>query len=373
MAAQLKSQSSAVHALEQRGYLIGKKIGQGTHATVHLAEFMDGNSGKKVKLACKIFNKKKAPHDFLHTFFPRELQILTKIEHPHIIQVHSILQRGPQVFIFMQYAENGDLLEFIRNPRVGTVPEQQARIWFRQMASALQYLHRLHIAHRDLKCENILLSRRFNAKLADFGFARYCVNQEGRRVLSQTYCGSAAYAAPEVVAGSPYNPKMADVWSLGVILFIMLNGVMPFNDKHLAKLLKDQQSRNWAFQPKVRESVSGLAVAMVKLLLEPDVTLRLTVDRVMGHDWLRSRACKERSASRCLQQQHRQVESPPMVHHQHSKNTTEHKAEVLSNNPFKFGLKNQIPLSLPLKLGLRSFQVGADCHNQGNKCNAAEN
>ncbi|KAK9708076.1 Protein kinase domain [Popillia japonica] len=119
------------------------------------------------------------------------------------------------------------------------------------MASGLQYLHNKNIAHRDLKCENILLSRRFNVKLADFGFARFCVDAEGRRVLSQTYCGSAAYAAPEVVNGTPYNPKLSDVWSLGIILFIMLNASMPFDDSNLRKLLKDQMTRNWVFRSRL--------------------------------------------------------------------------------------------------------------------------
>lgn len=119
---------------------------------------MDTNGPKKMNLACKIFDKEKAPKDFLEKFFPRELEILTKIENPHIIQVHSILQRGPRVFIFMRYADNGDLLDFVK--KNGVVPEQQAKLWFRQMASGLHYLHGKNIAHRDLKCENILLSRR---------------------------------------------------------------------------------------------------------------------------------------------------------------------------------------------------------------------
>ncbi|KAK0090788.1 hypothetical protein PV325_003808 [Microctonus aethiopoides] len=281
----LSPRNSEVNALEERGYLIGKKIGQGSYATVHLAEYVEGPpNSKKMRLACKIFDKKKAPDDFLEKFFPRELDILTKIENPHIIQVHSILQRGPRVFIFMRCADNGDLLDFII--RNGVVPEQQSKIWFRQMASGLQYLHAKNIAHRDLKCENILLSRKFNVKLADFGFARFCVDHENRRVLSQTYCGSAAYAAPEVVSGTPYNPKLADVWSLGIILYIMLNGSMPFDDKNLTKLLKDQMSQNWVFRSRVQKTVSSVAKSIVSHILQPDITRRLTLDRVLSHEWI---------------------------------------------------------------------------------------
>lgn len=162
------------------------------------------------------------------------------------------------------------------------------------MASGLHYLHGKNVAHRDLKCENILLSRKFNVKLADFGFARFCVDGEGRRILSQTYCGSAAYAAPEVVSGKPYNPKLSDVWSLGIILFIMLNASMPFDDSNLRKLLKDQMTKNWVFRSRVRDTLSSSAKNLVRHLLEPDLTLRLTLDRALQHDWTKIR--KERSS-----------------------------------------------------------------------------
>lgn len=227
---------------------------------------------------------------------------------PRNSEVHSILQRGPRVFIFMRYADNGDLLDFVK--RNGVVPEQQSKLWFRQMASGLHYLHGKNIAHRDLKCENILLSRKFNVKLADFGFARFCVDHEGRRVLSETYCGSAAYAAPEVVSGTPYNPKLADVWSLGIILFIMLNASMPFDDSNLKKLLKDQMSRNWMFRSRVRETVSALAKSIVKHILEPDITLRLTLERVLGHEWVRTKKEKPGSLTGRL------VHSAPPIHAQ---------------------------------------------------------
>jgi len=275
--------SSEVNALEKKGYVISRKIGQGSYATVHLSEYSEG--GRRVKLACKIFDKERAPKDFLDKFFPRELDILTRIENPHIIQVHSILQRGPRVFIFMRYAENGDMLDFIRQN--GLVPERQAKIWFRQMVQGLQYLHSLNIAHRDLKCENILLSRHWNVKLADFGFARFCVDSDGKRVLSQTYCGSAAYAAPEVVSGTPYNPKLADVWSLGIILYIMVNATMPFDDSNLKKLLKDQLARRWDFRSRVKDVLSPVLTQLVRNILEPDITQRVTLDRIEKHDWVK--------------------------------------------------------------------------------------
>lgn len=283
----LQPTQSEVQALSTRGYHVGAKIGQGSYALVHLADYQEPNTSKNQRLACKIFDKSKAPQDFLDRFFPRELDILTKLENPHIIQVHSILQRGQKVFIFMRYAENGDLLDFVK--RNGMILEQNAREWFRQMASGLQYLHAKQIAHRDLKCENILLSKRYNVKLADFGFARYCTDSDGHRVLSQTYCGSAAYAAPEVVGGTPYNPKHADVWSLGVILFIMLNASMPFDDADLRKLLRDQMAKRWNFRPRVRETVSQGAREMVSRILEPDIERRIKLDSALNHNWMHLR------------------------------------------------------------------------------------
>ncbi|XP_034944763.1 testis-specific serine/threonine-protein kinase 2 isoform X2 [Chelonus insularis] len=226
MALKLSPQSSEINALAERGYYIGKKIGQ----------------------------------------------------------VHSILQRGPRVFIFMRYADNGDLLEYTN--RNGIISEQQSRVWFRQMVLGLYYLHGKNIAHRDLKCENILLSRTFTVKLADFGFARFCVDRDNRRVLSTTYCGSAAYAAPEVVSGTPYNPKLADVWSLGIILYIMLNGSMPFDDSNINKLLKDQIAKKWSFRSRTQKTVSPLGKNMVIKILEPDITLRLNLDRILRHEWM---------------------------------------------------------------------------------------
>ncbi|KAJ8878061.1 hypothetical protein PR048_022524 [Dryococelus australis] len=281
--------------MEQRGYHIKEKIGSGSYATVCRAEYV--TSSKTTSLACKIIDKKKAPKYFLEKFFPRVLDILRKLEHPYIIPVHFILQRESRVFIFMTFAAGGDLLGYIRSH--GPVPEPRSRKWFRQILEGLCYLHGQNIAHRDLKCENILLSAHDNIKIDDVGFARHCVGSNGRRTLSRTFCGSAAYAAPELLSGTSYNPKLADVWSTGVILYIMLNASMPFDDSNLRRMLRDQLTRNWSFRSKVKNSVSQDARMVVGNILEPDVTRRPTVDRVLSYEWVsvRSRDAAETALS----------------------------------------------------------------------------
>jgi len=109
----------------------------------------------------------------------------------------------------------------------------------------------------------------------------------GKRVLSQTYCGSAAYAAPEVASGTPYNPKLADVWSLGIILYIMVNATMPFDDSNLKKLLKDQLARKWDFRSRVKDVLTPTLTKLVRDILEPDITQRITLERISTHDWVR--------------------------------------------------------------------------------------
>lgn len=271
--------------LSKRGYTLGCLVGKGSYATVYLADF-SGSTNCQL-LACRVFDTERAPADFLQNFFHKEIDILTKIRNAHIVQVHSIVAIGPRVFIFMRYEENGDLLEYLKVQ--GAVERERARRWFEQMLNGLHYLHTNEIAHRDLKCENILISRSGNVKLADFGFATYCVDLNGTRLqVSTTFCGSTCYAAPEILSGTPHDPKPADVWSLGVVLFVMLTSTMPFDDsKSLADMVKEQVSRGW----KWRLEEGGIVIprrakAVLGGVLEPDTVRRLTVTEVLAHDWL---------------------------------------------------------------------------------------
>ncbi|XP_031830312.1 testis-specific serine/threonine-protein kinase 3 isoform X2 [Nomia melanderi] len=281
----LNQTSSEEAVLFARGYKFLKKLGEGSYAKVYLSEYKsESEPDKNKKLACKVIDTTKAPKDFVKKFLPRELDILVKVNHPHVVHVHSIFQRRAKYFMFMRYAENGDLLEFIL--KNGAVQESQARVWLRQLTLALQYLHELEIAHRDVKCENVLLTSNYNLKLADFGFARYVIDDQGKQVLSDTYCGSLSYIAPEILRGSPYSPKMSDIWSLGVILYILLNKAMPFDDTDIKRLYIQQRNRKWKFRSKVAPILSEQVKKLVSAILEPDPGKRMKLDQIINSEWI---------------------------------------------------------------------------------------
>ncbi|KZC08871.1 Testis-specific serine/threonine-protein kinase 1 [Dufourea novaeangliae] len=281
----LNQTASEKAILYSRGYKFIKKLGEGAYAKVYLTEYRsETESDKNNKLACKVIDTLKAPKDFVRKFLPRELDILAKVNHPHVVHVHSIFQRRAKYYMFMRYAENGDLLEFIL--KNGAVQEGQARVWLRQLALALQYLHELEIAHRDVKCENVLLTSNYNLKLADFGFARYVIDERGKQVLSDTYCGSLSYTAPEILRGTPYSPKTADIWSLGVVLYILLNKAMPFDDTDIKRLYVQQKNRKWKFRSKVVTNLSEQVKHLITSILEPDPGKRLKLDQIINSEWV---------------------------------------------------------------------------------------
>ncbi|KAK9501294.1 hypothetical protein O3M35_012035 [Rhynocoris fuscipes] len=273
---------SIQNILLKRGYKLGRTIGEGSYCKVKIA-YRASELGFNEKIACKVVNKKKASRDFVTKFLPREVSIVRSIRHPHIVSVCDIIESEDLVYIFMDVCERGDLLDYIRAR--GPLPEARTKFFFRQLVEAVSYLHNKDIAHRDLKCENVLLASRDHLKITDFGFARWCSDiVTKKRVLSETYCGSAAYAAPEILQGVRYNPKMYDIWSLGVILFIMISATMPFDDSNISRLIKAQMSKRFGFPDNV--NVTSKAKRLVSHLLEPDVTKRATIKQVSSYAWL---------------------------------------------------------------------------------------
>lgn len=210
-------QGKRFQVLESQGFIVGKHLGQGSYATVKSA--YDVN--RKHKVAVKIISKRKAPDDYLVKFLPREIEVVKVLKHPCLISFFQVIETTTRFFLIMELSDHGDLLEQIRVRK--TVDEQQAGAWFQNIHDGMLYMHGKQVVHRDLKCENVLINSKGNLKITDFGFAkRMTKHKNGELMLSETYCGSYAYAPPEILKGNPYDAYVADVWSMGVILFTMV-------------------------------------------------------------------------------------------------------------------------------------------------------
>ncbi|XP_030623964.1 testis-specific serine/threonine-protein kinase 1-like [Chanos chanos] len=272
-----------VQVLKKRGYTLGISLGEGSYAKVKSAY----SNRLKTNVAVKIINRKKAPSDFLEKFLPRELEILASLNHRNIVRAYEIFETSEgKVYMVMELGVQGDLLEFIKFR--GALPEDFSRKLFCQLSSAIKYVHDLDVVHRDLKCENLLLDKDFNLKVSDFGFSRrISYDESGRMVLSKTFCGSAAYAAPEVLQGIPYNPKVYDIWSMGVVLFVMLCGSMPYDDSNVKKMLKIQKEHRVNF-PRSK-SVPTECKDLIYRMLNPDVARRIEIDDILEHSWLKGK------------------------------------------------------------------------------------
>lgn len=266
------------------GYILGREIGQGTYSKVRIGVKGD------TRYAVKIIPRHLAPREYVQHFLPRELAIIAKLQHPNIVRVYDILEIKQKVFVVMELATQGDLL--LKITRDGRFSESKAFHYFEQICDAVAYLHKQNIVHRDLKCENILLSPKRQVKLADFSFARNTHNAKNHKVLSRTFCGSAAYAAPEVIQNIPYRPKRYDSWSLGVILYVMVCGELPFDDSNPFQQVRAQMSRQIYFPPSY--NLSKMVRNLIRHLLEPYVLYRCSVPRAMKHPWMRKERIKRK-------------------------------------------------------------------------------
>ena len=189
--------------LERYGYQLGDILGKGSYAVVRKAY----SRRHKKYVAVKIICKKKAPEDFLSKFLPREIKVLKRLHHPHVITLIEVIETNTRMYIITDLAESGDLLEYIR--KNGAMPEATVKHLFRQLVVGITYVHGQDVVHRDLKCENLLLDKDKNIIISDFGFARdNLTSATGKRKLCHTYCGSYAYAPPEILKGKSTQKKM---------------------------------------------------------------------------------------------------------------------------------------------------------------------
>lgn len=267
--------AKTIEKLKKTGFSIQNKIGQGAFAVVYEAKY---EKEPDMKLAAKVINTALASKEYRVKFLPRELDATVKLHHPNVIKTIRIFKEEPhRVFIFMALAKS-DLFKEIK--KSGKLTENQTKNWLFQMLSGLSYLHKNNFAHRDMKLENILIDFDNHAVLSDFGFVR---RMEGPKGLSDTHCGSLEYAAPEILATSPYSPFPSDVWAVGVIFYSMLTGGSLFQETRVTEMRKVQRSVHSKIN--ARKDIPSVPKDLLLKMLTLNPTTRIKVDDALKHPY----------------------------------------------------------------------------------------
>ncbi|XP_004697659.1 testis-specific serine/threonine-protein kinase 5-like [Echinops telfairi] len=285
-----------VRECRDKGYLLSsKKIGSGAFSKVYLARATPERIQHNAKLsadlqdkhhamvAIKIVSTAEAPAEFSRKFLPREISSLNATyKHLNVVQLYETYQNSQRSYLVLELAARGDLLEHINSVSARRccpgLEEDEARRLFRQLVSAVAHCHSSGIVHRDLKCENILLDEQGLLKLTDFGFA----NCSGlKNALLSTFCGSVAYTAPEILMSKKYAGERADLWSLGVILYAMVTGKLPFKERQPHRMLHLMRRG-----PTFRQGLSSECQDLIRGLLQLRPDARLDLQQVAAHRWM---------------------------------------------------------------------------------------
>ncbi|XP_072266295.1 uncharacterized protein [Pyxicephalus adspersus] len=223
----------------------------------------------------------------------REPRIHQMVKHPNIVQLYETLETENSYYMVMELCEGGDLMDRICDKK--KLEEKEVRKYARQIMSAVEHLHCHGIVHRDLKIENFLLDENGNIKIVDLGLSNTIKCEGLSQDLLNTQCGSPAYAAPELLANKKYGPKV-DVWSIGVSIYAMLTGTLPFTVEPFNIKQLHQKMVNLEINP-VPRGVSTGAIRFIHTLLEPDPAKRPTVKEAMDSKWLNDGFMRKRLSS----------------------------------------------------------------------------
>ncbi|XP_074812403.1 MAP/microtubule affinity-regulating kinase 3 isoform X6 [Natator depressus] len=228
-----------------------------------------------VQVAIKIIDKTQLNPTSLQKLF-REVRIMKILNHPNIVKLFEVIETEKTLYLIMEYASGGEVFDYL--VAHGRMKEKEARAKFRQIVSAVQYCHQKHIVHRDLKAENLLLDADMNIKIADFGFSNEFT--VGNKL--DTFCGSPPYAAPELFQGKKYDGPEVDVWSLGVILYTLVSGSLPFDGQNL----KELRERVLRGKYRIPFYMSTDCENLLKRFLVLNPTKRGTLEQIMKDRWI---------------------------------------------------------------------------------------
>ena len=265
-------------------YKMEQKIGEGRFSKVYQAIHKLTSEKVAIKI---IFKNINTSHDLLKNV-KSEIEILKRVKHNNICKLFSVIETDERIYIIQEYIEGNDLLFFIKQKEKLQNKLKIICNYFRQIISALYYLHNiLGIAHRDLKPENILINEKNEIKLVDFGFGKIYKLNSNNIIKLTTQCGSPSYVSPEMLKGNKYNGNISDVWSIGVILYFMLFGELPFYDVDIGRLYNKIKEGKY-YIPKDKANIVGKdAIDLIKKLLEKDPKKRIKINDIMEHIWFK--------------------------------------------------------------------------------------
>ncbi|KAJ4709375.1 Non-specific serine/threonine protein kinase [Melia azedarach] len=255
-------------------YNLGRTIGEGTFAKVKLG--VDTTNGRYV--AIKVIDKHMVLETNLKYQVQREIRTMKLLHHPNIVRIHEVIGSKTKIYIVMEYVSGGQLSDKLSYAKKLSEPE--ARKLFQQLIDAVDYCHNRGVYHRDLKPENLLLDSKGNLKVSDFGLS--ALRKPGNMLT--TACGSPCYVAPELLANKGYEGAAADVWSCGVILFELLAGYLPFDDRNLMVLYKKISRADYKFPHWFTDSQKHL----ISRILDPSPPKRITVLEITEDAWFQT-------------------------------------------------------------------------------------
>ncbi|XP_006361314.1 CBL-interacting protein kinase 18-like [Solanum tuberosum] len=262
------------NALMQK-YELGRLLGQGNFGKVYYGRNLE--SGQTV--AIKVIDKEKVQKAGLTEQTKREISVMALVKHPHVVQLYEVMATKSKIYFVIEHAKGGELFNKLTK---GRLKEDVARKLFQQLINAVEFCHSRDVYHRDLKPENLLLDENGNLKVSDFGLSALAESKRQDGLLHTT-CGTPAYVAPEVISRKGYEGVKADIWSCGVILFVLLAGYLPFYDSNLMNLYRkicraEYKCPHW-FPLEVRKLLSRI--------LDPNPHKRISIGKIKESSWFK--------------------------------------------------------------------------------------